>query len=119
MGAYPIGEEVLIMKERSKNIALVHPNYVGWHILEMSKHYMYDLYYNIFKKEFGDNVSLLYSDTDSFLLKFENVNIYEKMAAGEVLYDYVDSSNFNENYSLFTNDKKGMLGLLKSETGSF
>ena len=30
---------------------------------------MYDFFYNVLKKNYGENLSLIYMDTDSFLLQ--------------------------------------------------
>ena len=103
------------MKLSSDKIELKYPLYIGWFVLELSKYHMYDLFYNVFKKHYGDNVSLIYMDTDSFLLEFKNLDVYEEMAK-EPLSDYMDTSNFPKKHPLFNEDNKGKLGLLKSET---
>jgi len=112
---YPISENKLIMKLSADKIELKYPLYVGWFVLELSKYHMYNFYYNILKKTYGNNVNLVYSDTDSFLLNFENIDIYEEMGK-EPLMDYIDTSNFPSNHELYSEKNKGKLGLLKSET---
>ena len=103
------------MKLSSDKIELKYPLYVGWFVLELSKYHMYDFYYNVLKKNYGDNVSLIYSDTDSFLLEFQNIDIYSELGK-KPLMDYMDTSNFPSDHKLFSNANKGKLGLLKSET---
>ena len=44
------------------------PIYIGTSILDLSKLFMFDYYYNNLKLKYKDNVSLLYMDTDSFIL---------------------------------------------------
>ena len=112
----PIGADKLIMKFQEKNIDLKYPLYVGWFVLELSKYHMYNLYYNVLKKEYRENMSLVYMDTDSFLLSFKNVDVYEEISNG-ILSQCIDTSNFPPNHKLFSNENKGKLGLLKSETG--
>lgn len=38
-------------------------------VLELSKTVMYDAFYNKFKKFYGDRCELLYTDTDSLIVK--------------------------------------------------
>ena len=43
------------------------PFFIGFAILDMSKHIIYDFYYNVLKTTF-DNVELLGQDTDSLIV---------------------------------------------------
>ena len=63
------------------NLKLNHLVYVGMSILDLSKHLMYDYYYNRLKVKYGDRCNLLYTDTDSLLLKIKTEDIYEDMAS--------------------------------------
>ena len=54
-------------------------------------------------------------DTDSFLLEFRNVDLHEEMKNGG-LKDLMDFSNFPVDHDLYSDQKKGQLGMLKSET---
>ena len=56
------------------------PVYVGMSILDLSKHLMYDYYYNNLKVKYGDWCNLLYTDTNSLLLEIRTEDIYEDMA---------------------------------------
>ena len=44
------------------------PFFIGFAILDMSKHIIYDFYYNVLKNTF-DNVELLRQNTDSFIVQ--------------------------------------------------
>ena len=113
---YPISENKLVMKMSSDKIQLKYPLYVAWFILEKSKVFMFSFYHNVLKKTYGDKVSLIYTDTDSFLLKFDGLDVYHEMTK-KPLCDYIDRSNFDINHPLFNDENKGKLGFLKSETG--
>ena len=112
---FPISKDKLIMKFMEKNVDLKYPLYIGWFVLELSKYRMYDFYYNVLKKTYGNNVNLVYSDTDSYLLEFQNVDVYSELGK-KPLMDYIDTSNFPSDHWLFSVANKGKLGLLKSET---
>ena len=68
----------------------VKPFFLGFAILAMSKHIIYDFYYNVLKKTF-DNVELLGQDTDSLIVQLSDKgNIVHKMC------DMYKSFNFSE-----------------------
>ncbi len=48
---------------------------------------MYDYYYNNLKSKYEDNVSLLYMDTDSFILEIKTSDVYEDMIDNIDIYD--------------------------------
>ena len=55
------------------------PFFIGFAILDMSKHIIYDFYYNVLKNTF-DNVELLGQDTDSLIVQLSDKgNIVHKM----------------------------------------
>ena len=66
------------------------PFFIGFAILDMSKHIIYDFYYNVLKTTF-DNVELLGQDTDSLIVQLSDKgNIVHKMC------DMYKSSDFSE-----------------------
>ena len=55
------------------------PFFFGFAILDMSKHIIYDFYYNVLKKA-SDNVEILGQDTDSLIVQLSDKgNIVHKM----------------------------------------
>ena len=56
-----------LMKAKSK-LKLNMTCYVGQAILDLSKHLMYDFWYNQIKSQYGSRGQLLYTDTDSLLM---------------------------------------------------
>ena len=67
------------------------------------------MYYYVIKKYYKKDVSVIYMDTYSFLLKSNGIDILDEFAKGP-LAKFMNFNNFEIN--------KGKLGLLKSETGS-
>ena len=47
-----------------REIKLDKPIINGFMILELSKYIMYDFYYNVLKKRYGDKLKLLFTDTE-------------------------------------------------------
>ena len=62
--------ENLVGVEKYKTILkLDKPIYLGMSILDISKHYMYSFYYDVLKNKYKENIRLLYTDTDSYVLE--------------------------------------------------
>ena len=114
---FAINEESLVMRFTPVNLTLQSPLYIGWFILELSKLKTYSFYYNVVKKNYGDSARLQYTDTDSLLLCFDGLDVLEEL--GKLpLSMYADTSNFHVDHPLHSEENKGKLGYLKSETGS-
>ena len=112
--SFKIFNDNLIAVHMHKDILkLNRPIYVGMSILDLSKHLMYDFYYNKLKKQYS-NCKLLYTDTDSFILKIETDDFYRDMKRTINLYD---TSNYNKEHYLFSNKNRKVLGLFKDEMG--
>ena len=86
------------------------PIFVGFTILELSKHFMYDFYYNKLLKNAPCKIELGFSDTDSFLLKVDN-----KKAFMDHIKPYMDFSNYPKDNPLYSNENKSKLGFFKDE----
>ena len=81
---------------------------------------MYDFHYNIIKKQYGEKVKLLFTDTDSLCYEIETENVHDDMCKNKVLYDFNDYSDNHEYYirNSLTIDKanKKIIGNFKNES---
>ena len=89
------------------------PIYCGWAILELSKLYMQEFYYNVMKKKYGENVKMIYTDTDSFIFEIKTDDIYDDIFE---MKDLFDLSNFSECHKLFDTTNQKVEGKYKRET---
>lgn len=85
---------------------------VGFSILELSKYIMQSLYYYEIMPRFGNEVTVLVSDTDSFILQ---VPADTPDSAMETLRGIVDFSNYAPDHPLYDPTHKNRPGLLKNE----
>ncbi|EFA09106.1 hypothetical protein TcasGA2_TC015228 [Tribolium castaneum] len=102
------GAESLIARPNFKNSSIFTPNfvaiqlenekvfynkplYVGFTILDISKTIMYDFYYNFIKLKYGNNATLLYTDTDSLVIEIFCENIYDDIKSN---IERFDTSNY-------------------------
>jgi len=105
-----VDENVVTTSHFSKEIVLNKPFAVGFTILELSKHFMYDFYYQKLLPLCGrDNVTLLMTDTDSFILHVKDKECLSK------LKPYMDFSNYPSDHPLFDLSRKSQLGCFKDE----
>ena len=112
---YPIVQHMLITKLSFYTIELKYPLIVEWQVIEISKAYMYNLYYNVLKAKYDKDVNLVYMDTHNFLLEFKNVDLHEEMK-NRGLKALMDFRNFPLDHDLHSDEKKGELGLIKSSS---
>ena len=113
-----LGNNKCIVESYTKKVLLNVPIYVGNTILQLAKFKYWDFFYNVLKPAFGDDVRLLYGDTDSLLLEFivPPHTTLDKLINESVLKEYIDMSNFTD--PKLKHDRfKGKSGYLKSETG--
>ena len=57
------------------------PVYLEMCIFDLSKTLMYDFHYNYMKQKYGDNVKLLFTDTDSLMYEIETSDFYKHISA--------------------------------------
>ena len=110
----PISESKMLIKLDKQKIKLTQPIHVGAYILDLSKKFMYEYYYNVLKKHYGESVELMYTDTDSFLFKLTGFTFEDEMMK-EPIRSTMDFSNFPTTHKCYDNSNKGVLGYLKSE----
>ena len=97
---------------RKSRLLLNKPVYTGMTILDKSKTLMYDFFYNHLKKQYGEKCELLYTDTDSLLLKIETEDVYKDIKANENFYD---TSDYPKEHPLHSTVNKKVLGKMKDE----
>ena len=99
---------------KQNEVLMDKPIYLGFAVLELSKLHMYETYYDVLQRYFGEeNIQLHYMDCDSFVLSIETDNIINDL---KNLQDLFDFSNLDKNHELFSNKNKKVVGKFKIET---
>ena len=111
-----VNEDMVIVAHKKLVVYYNKPFYIGFSVLNISKYIMYDYYYNVLRKYFIEyrKVQLLYSDTDSFILKIKSSDIHQDL---ENLSPTFDFSNLPPKHKLFDSSKKSKLFHFKEEFG--
>ena len=105
-------DDLAAIQIHKSRVVLNRPMFVGMSILDLSKHLMYDFYYNQLQRQYGDRCQLLYTDTDSLLLEIQIKDVSEDMAKSAGLYD---TSDYPEDHTLHSTANKKVLGKMKDE----
>ena len=102
------------IQNHKEKVLLNKPIYVGMSVLDLSKHLMYDFYYNTLKARYGDKIRLLYTDTDSLIVKVDTDDLYKDMLESAAIYD---TSNYSPDHPLYSDENKKIIGKFKDELG--
>ena len=109
-------DELSAIHVHKTKLILNKPTYVGFSVLYLSKHLMYDWYYSKLKMKYSENCTLLYTDTDSLLVDIKTKDAYKDMS--EIKDDY-DFSDYPKEHPLCDETNKKVIGKMKDEcTGS-
>jgi hypothetical protein len=105
-------------QQRKTVIMYNRPMIMGAAILDISKTLVYDFHYNHVQHTYGQDASLLFTDTDSLCYHISTDDIYEDMRAGSAAFDMSDyAPNFKTLAGSTIMDKtnKKVIGKMKDE----
>lgn len=112
-----IFDENLVAIEMNKtNILMNKPIAIGMSILDLSKVLMYDFHYNHMKLKYGENIIIVYTDTDSLVYEIKTDCFYNDMKESLELYDTSDYPK--DNIFGIPQVNKKIPGLFKDELNS-
>ncbi|KAL4104984.1 hypothetical protein QTP88_020259 [Uroleucon formosanum] len=115
-------ENLATVTMHKKEIYFCKPIYIGFVILERSKELMDEYNYNVMKRHYGDNISLLYTDTvslfyltDSLIYHMNTPNFYDHVANNPNLLNRMDTSNLPPDHRCYTLARMKLPDYLKDE----
>jgi len=104
-------DNLIAIHMRRNKVLFNKPIFIGFCVLELSKHLMYDAYYEKLQRIFKD-IKLLYTDTDSFVLHIKDSNIYKTMQKNEDLFDF---SDYPKDHVLYNDKNEKVVSKFKDE----
>ena len=107
-----INENLIGVEEAKSVVKLNKPIYVGMSILDLSKQHVYSFCYDIMKPKYGNDIRMLYTDTDSFVLHIKTEDVYEDF---NDIKDYMDFSGYDPKQKCYDKTNKKVLGKFKDE----
>jgi hypothetical protein len=106
-------EDLVAVERVQTNLCLNRPIYIGFAVLDLSKHLMYEFHYKHIKTRYPEGKSrLLFTDTDSLAYGISTDNIYQDMWDDKDLYDFSEYPISHQCHSL---DNKKVIGKFKDE----
>ena len=109
-----INSKLIALNMKYPCIKLNKPIFLGFTILEISKHKMFDFHYNVIKNKYGDKAKLLFTDTDSLMYEIETEDVYQDF---KQLNAHFDFSNYPKEHHLYSVENKKIPGFFKDEAG--
>ena len=94
-----INEDLVIVEKNKHTVELNNPIYMGMSILDYSKIRMYSFYDDVSKPKYQDNITLVYDDTDSYVVKVEIDDVYEDF---KEMNEYMDFGDYNVEHPIMT-----------------
>ena len=91
------------------------PAYARMCILELSKVLMHEFHYNYIKKNFGNKLRLLFTDTVSLMYEIETENVYDDFRKNNEMFDF---SNYSAKSNYYDDSNALVDGKMKDEMGS-
>ncbi|XP_052209209.1 uncharacterized protein LOC127812725 [Diospyros lotus] len=107
-----LDEGKALIRLKHASVVMNKPIYLGFTVLELAKLHMYTLHYDIFKKHYGRNIKLIYTDTDSFIYHITTPDLFADFLRFKNLMDF---SDYPHDHPLFDESNKKALGMLKDE----
>ena len=105
-------EDLSVAMMRKKHVRLNQSWAVGFTVLELSKYHMQRMFYEDIKPAFSNRVSVLISDTDSWVMKLPEPHTDLALTKLRPLMDF---SNYPDGHALKNEDCKNLTGYLKNE----
>ena len=110
-----INENLVGVEKLKEKVKLNKPTYVEMSILDLSKLHMYSFYYDVLKEKYNENVRLVYTDTDSFVIHTKTKDVYDDF---NEIKDQMDFSDYPKDHKCFNINNKKRLGCFKDECHS-
>ena len=108
-----LNEGVVLIHMLKQKVKLNRPIYLGFACLELAKNHMYYMYYYRYKNFYRDQINLIYTDTDSFLVLAKTEDFYVDLK--ENFSDIMDFSNYKSDHFLFDKSNEKVVGKFKDE----
>ena len=107
------GPDLAAVHMAKRTIVFNKPIYIGMCVLDISKTLMYAYQYEVLLPHYGpENLTLMYMDTDSFILVLRTEDVYHDKVQ---FLEHLDTSNYPPEHSCYSVTNKKVLGKFKDD----
>ena len=107
-----INENLVGVEKTKAKLKLDKPIFLGMSILDLSKLHMYQFYYDVLKKKYNENIKLVYTDTDSYVIQTMTDDVYKDF---NDIRQHMDFSDYPVEHPCHDKTNKKVLGMFKDE----
>ena len=111
-----VNKKLCIAMHRQEEIILEKFPHIGSAILDLAKNHIYHNYYYNIKPHLGENSRLIFGDTDSLYIYYNNT-APDNIELLKKLRPILDTSNFSPEHELYSEDRKAIPNYFKDESG--
>ena len=109
-----LGEGKMLFELRRAKAKMDKPVAVGFTVLELAKQKMFEIHFDHFKPYYGDDIELLYTDTDSLIYNIKTTHLMRDLRFFSHLMDF---SNYPKSHPLYDTTHEKIIGYSKDEMG--
>ena len=107
-----INEDLSAIEMRKTTIKWNKPTFTGACVLELAKLHLYKFHYDVIKEKYGNQATLLFTDTDSLCYHIITENLYKDM---NDFREYMDCSSFPKSNPCYDTRNDRRIGYFKDE----
>ena len=100
---HQINDDFTMVELCKSQIRWMRPIYVGFVVLEISKLLMYEFHYDVMKPLFKNDITLLFTDTDSFCYNIKTLDLYHDL---KEIAHHLDTSDYPPDHPLYSTVNK-------------
>ena len=94
-------------------LKLNNPASIEIFILDLSKKFIYEFYYDYIKNEYGNNSKLIFTETDSLMYEIMTEGVHHNFRSNKEIFDF---SNYSTKSKDYDDSNKLVIGKMKDET---
>ena len=90
--------DLVTIRKSKVTLTLSKPAYVALCILDLNKVLMYEFHYDCIKNKYGNNVRLLFTETDNLMYEIKTEDVYEDFSKDKEMFDFSNDSTKSKHY---------------------
>ena len=110
------GNDLVVIRKSKVTLTLIKPAYAAMCTLDLNKVIMYELYYSYISNKYGNNLGLLFTETDSLMYEVKTEDVHQDFSMDKKMFDF---SNYSDNKKYYDESNKLVVDKMKDETFGF